>query len=580
MPLRQLLRAFLLALLLGLPGVAAPSKPFVFRGQSFQFLTYNVDGKQFLSLEDREVKRLIDLTLAQVQFSSAGTSLYFFLPGRQTFWSDRSDTMTLNGLDVAAPGLFLADRKMMERQALFLALGLRAFEERENWNVFPVVTSIGVEGAKPIDPQAPVDVKPVIIKFSAPSKPVIEPAVEGWFQVEVPDVAWDDDASSRTLHFQEAECQVVGGDKSGKPLVLRFHLRPYWEAKLQLNLGGWAQVTFEPRHLAAAPSAETRLGGIEVAETASNSSDGGVEKQFRFLLDKPTQFSWTQTTDSALILEFPAASVEAGSSIPEGCKLFQLTTTRYPVVRFETQIPAGQAFDFAELDKPPHTLMLRLAPKGRYKSPDSQGMAITTGFSAGGSATVVIDPGHGGGDSGCQNRALGVYEKDVTLDISLRLQRLLQQRGWKVIMTRSEDRDVTYAGSPDAMELEARANVANNSGADIFVSIHCNASVNSGARGSSVYWWKDEDYPLAQSLDILGESLGFEEKGVIQNRFAVLRMTGMPAALVETAFLTNPTEGAMLADANVRQAIAERLAMGLQRYMQQYSKKTTSATKK
>ena len=134
-------------------------------------------------------------------------------------------------------------------------------------------------------------------------------------------------------------------------------------------------------------------------------------------------------------------------------------------------------------------------------------------------------------------------------------------------MTRTTDRDVTYAGSPDLMELKARADVANNNNSDLFVSIHCNASVSPNSRGSAIYWYKPEDRALAQYLDVLDDRLGFEQDGTIQNSFAVLRLTNMPAVLVETAFLTHSVEGKLLATPEIRQKVAELLAEALGRYM-------------
>lgn len=531
-----------------------------------------IDGKLCYGLEDREVRRLIEMTTAQVQFSSTGNSVLFFLPGRDTFFSERSDTVTVNHLDMPAPGLYFSERKAIEPQALFMALGLRAFDEPDGVRLQPVVTSIAPEpSAKPVSAGAPREVAPLLLKFAAAVKPVVLPAPESdpnLLAIQIPDFAWDDELCPRKLHLPEAEIEVVGGDKPGQTLTLRCRLRPFWSGKIQVDLSGTAHLTFSPTHLSGMPKTPATLQGVEVLGSATQ------EQQIKFLLDKPSQFSWSvepgasPEADSKVVVELPAVDLGSSAVVPG---LSQLSTPLYSVLRYETRLPAGQAIDFIELTQPAHGLMMRVAAKGKYKNPESQGMAATGGFVSGGaSGTIVIDPGHGGGDCGCHNRYLGVYEKDVTLDISLRLSKVLQGKGWKVVMTRSDDRDVTYAGSPDAMELEARANVANNIGADLFVSIHCNASVNTGVRGSSVYYYKEQDYDLAQSLDVLGSALGFDELGVLQNRFAVLRMTGMPAALVETAFLTNPREGQMLADPGVRQSIAERLAQGLERYMSRH----------
>ena len=583
--------------------LAAPvcAKPYVLRGETFQLAPRTIDGRLCFSLDDAEVRRLVAMTYAQIQFSSTSSSLYVFLPGRRSFWSERSETVTVNGLDIAAPGLYFPERKALEPQAFFFALGLRAFEGREIISLSPVVTSIGVEG--PPSPREgggggrghegadkpktgePLETRPVVLKFASPCKPILVAGpseAEGpasVFTLEIPDFAWDEELCPRRLHLAEADCEAVGGDSPGKSVILRCRLRPFWDAKLRTDLAGSAEIVFEPRHIYSLPASEASLERVEMSMGESSDSQS-PERLYRFILDKATLFTWSVENDK-VILEFPAARLSTPQPAPSVAgvsELFQLNTSRYPLVHFETALAPGQSIDFVELKDPPHALLLRLAPKGKYKSLESSGVATTDGF-LGGSAgrTVVIDPGHGGGDSGCQNRRLGLYEKDINLDICLRLRKLLEQRGWKVTLTREDDRDLTYAGSPDAMELEARANVANRIHADIFVSIHCNASHNSGARGSSVYYYKDEDYALAQSLDVLGSAVGFDEQGVIQNRFAVLRLTNMPAALVETAFLSNPSEGAMLGDSRVRQAIAERLAWGLDRYLQ--SKKNYSTNR-
>lgn len=119
------------------------------------------------------------------------------------------------------------------------------------------------------------------------------------------------------------------------------------------------------------------------------------------------------------------------------------------------------------------------------------------------------------------------------------------------------------------MELMARSEVANQTDADLFISIHCNASVHSGHCGTSIHWYKAEDYELARSLEhVLGTTIGFNQKGLHRNRFAVLRYANMPSVLVETAYLTNPNEGAKLADPSVQDLIAQQLAGGLASYME------------
>jgi len=184
-----------------------------------------------------------------------------------------------------------------------------------------------------------------------------------------------------------------------------------------------------------------------------------------------------------------------------------------------------------------------------------------------GGVVICIDPGHGGGDPGAVNRSYGLMEKDLTLDISLRLASMLRNAGWNVIMTRTTDRDVSFAGSSDARELGDRVRVANNMGAQIFISIHINASTSSAVHGTSTHCCKSIDYPLASCIqNHLVASNGRRSIGVRTDSFYVVRHTYMPAALVECAFISNPTEASLLQTDWFRQRCAEGIYNGLMAY--------------
>ncbi len=180
---------------------------------------------------------------------------------------------------------------------------------------------------------------------------------------------------------------------------------------------------------------------------------------------------------------------------------------------------------------------------------------------------ICIDPGHGGSDPGAINRRLKLEEKDVTLDIALKLAAILRQQGWNVVLTRDTDRDVTWAGSSARVELGARVKIANDLKADVFVSIHCNASVNPGRNGTSIHYFKRSDKILALELrKMLLAATGRPDRGIRKNRFYVLAHTQMPAVLVETAYITNPIGAKLLGDDGYRQRIAQALARGLRQY--------------
>jgi N-acetylmuramoyl-L-alanine amidase len=180
---------------------------------------------------------------------------------------------------------------------------------------------------------------------------------------------------------------------------------------------------------------------------------------------------------------------------------------------------------------------------------------------------ICIDPGHGGTDPGAISGAL--YEKDVVLDVAIRLEKLLREAGHETFMTRVND----------VFETPARkAWKANNTKADYFVSIHCNAADTPFAEGTEtlVYELKGEEGKLGRKIqESLVESLKTRDRGVKERKdLIVLNSTSMIAVLVEIAFISNPKEKALLIDIDKRKAIAKAIFAGIQRHLGLYPEKT------
>ena len=180
---------------------------------------------------------------------------------------------------------------------------------------------------------------------------------------------------------------------------------------------------------------------------------------------------------------------------------------------------------------------------------------------------IVIDPGHGGSDPGARRN--GVTEASLALDMAKRLKEVLISRGWQVQMTRDSDVDV-YAPNDSARdELQARVNIANNAGARIFVSVHVNSFINSGPTGTTTYYSKASDVPLAQTVERnLANTLGTKDDGIVKSHLYVTLHTVMPAVLVETAFLSNPGDYDRLTSADWRGRVAQSIADGIDQYAQ------------
>lgn len=182
--------------------------------------------------------------------------------------------------------------------------------------------------------------------------------------------------------------------------------------------------------------------------------------------------------------------------------------------------------------------------------------AARSSGSSGGDApiTVVIDAGHGGHDRG-GIPGQRIAEKDMTLDVALRLKNILSSSGYRVVMTRSTDVFVTLGG---------RVAIANSYRNAIFVCIHFNATGRRGASGIETYFYSRESLPLASAIHYyVAGGAPSENRGVRRRGYYVLRKTSIPAVLVECGFLTNPTEAAYAQSASYRQKLAEEIAAGI-----------------
>lgn len=187
--------------------------------------------------------------------------------------------------------------------------------------------------------------------------------------------------------------------------------------------------------------------------------------------------------------------------------------------------------------------------------------------------TIVIDPGHGGTDPGAMYK--GILEKDINLDVALRVAVLLKQKGAKVTLTRTSDVDFYQPGIRGTRqelkrsELDQRVRLAKDLNADIFLSIHANKDRHPSCYGMETYY-----HPLSESGRIAAETIQ-EELRKLQPRnrrvakagdYYLLRNTSMPALIVEIGFMSHREERELLQKAEYKQKIAEAIVMGLQKY--------------
>ena len=187
----------------------------------------------------------------------------------------------------------------------------------------------------------------------------------------------------------------------------------------------------------------------------------------------------------------------------------------------------------------------------------------STGGTGLASQTIVIDPGHGGTDPGAV--ALDTKEKDVVLQVGLKLQPLLEKTPMNIVYTRTTD---TY------LTLAERVEVADKVNANLFVSIHANSSTNSSANGSEVYYYSKSGASYSENSQELAEKIqkrfvsmvGTTDRGSKEGNYYVLRENSRAAVLVELAFINNSSDNSKLTSASYQQKMAKAIYYGILDY--------------
>ncbi len=213
----------------------------------------------------------------------------------------------------------------------------------------------------------------------------------------------------------------------------------------------------------------------------------------------------------------------------------------------QTSDPTIFAFVVTTKQTPPSTT----SPPGFNTPSPLQGM------------TIVLDAGHGGHDSGA--RGSRTYEKNRALDLVQRVATNLRARGANVLLTRSGDYFVT---------LQGRVDFANYRKADLFISIHNNASVNKSSKGTETFYYTAQSVGLAREIHReLSPATGLLNRGVSQARFFVIRKTWMPSVLLEVAFVTNSREEGLLNSSQWCQRVADGVTRGVTNYARVYRRR-------
>ncbi len=322
----------------------------------------------------------------------------------------------------------------------------------------------------------------------------------------------------------------------------------------------------------------------------------------RVSLSGATQYEWHRLADNRWYIDFvnttlsgPGRDERPSSGAVASVRMRQLGTGDAPTVRIAFTMTGEERVELAPSDAGLIITVFATPADDLSRSGSGQtgGVPVAASATDQGAATepplpwkygpstnpklIVIDPGHGGADVGTVHN--GLTEKLITFDIAQRLRSILVAAGWTVRMTRDSDIDPVSAdnlsrmhadGKPNADDrayLQTRCDVANNGGARLFISIHVNSAPVESAHGTTFYWYKPQDAAFAQALEkSVIASAGTFDDGTRHENFYVVRHTTMPAVLIETAFVTNAGDVALLRRPSFLQNIAQGIANGVKSY--------------
>lgn len=214
-------------------------------------------------------------------------------------------------------------------------------------------------------------------------------------------------------------------------------------------------------------------------------------------------------------------------------------------------------------------ILLCRAGSGMLRERIAEGRETSAGLEGGENCLVIIDPGHGGLDAG-KVGVNGEEEKEINLDISLKIQKLLKAQGIEVKMTRTEDERL---GETQVEDLKARVSFMNKEKPDLVISIHQNSYHEESVSGAQAFYYTDSAQSK-QAAEFIQEALKKVDpentkKTKGNNTYYILKKTEVPVVIVECGFLSNHEEAERLAEEDYQQELAAAVAKGSLQYLEE-----------
>lgn len=193
---------------------------------------------------------------------------------------------------------------------------------------------------------------------------------------------------------------------------------------------------------------------------------------------------------------------------------------------------------------------------------------------------VVIDAGHGGIDGGVTGRNSKVAESEINLAIALKLQKLFENAAIKTVLTRKNSGGLYGLATKGykRRDMQKRAEIIKNSGADLFISIHQNFYSDSSRRGAQVFFYSEKDKNFASAVQNKLNSMkeASRECEILYGDYFVLKQADFPACIVECGFLSNAEDERLLIEESYREKLASAIFCGTLEYLTGAGEKTRS----
>lgn len=545
----------------------------ILKGCSIQFQDENfpfednppayLDGKVYICAGDPDFKKLMDKMGLTYSWLSYAGKLFIYSRRGSINWKTGTKKATVGEREINLPSASHQDfgNDYLPLDSLANLLNLHIYETGNKFEIRPGIfissefsseektLNLIMHAVSEIKYKAIYQANPPAIRFIIPKacyrRPIDKFFVEG-IQIR------------------------INGKVDPDNLYITMEFPPHWKGEIiRDSHKNEIMVKMKTNVVYPYGAKDETLKDIEITEV-------GDQVYTLFKTTSVVQYHWSYDRDEGVLyvdlpLCKPSSSLGVKSFKSKLIRKMDVTVLQpggLNITRIRLDLKPGASFMIGPPeDQKDYSFALLIGPHSKIPDPSQEmGGSAVLMLVGDGNRIIVIDPGHGGSDPGACSH--GMKEKDLTLDISKKLARELTRLGWKVYLTRHTDTDVTYPGSPDRDELQARADVANKHNAAVFISIHCNASVKSSVRGSSYHWYKRKDREFAKALEgSLGSNIGTIDKGARRDQFYVLSHTKVPAVLIEAAFMTNSHDAKILANPGYRKKIAMRLARSISRYV-------------